>query len=90
MEILIANLNKYFEKETCLKNFLPMFKQIIKYNKINFFKKEYIQGTYNKEIIYKNSKYEIVLITWGANSSTLIHCHPKNGCIMRVLKGYKK
>ena len=50
---------------------------------INFQKK----NNYNKTIIYRNDIYEIILISWNKNAITKIHNHPKNGCIMKILKG---
>ena len=53
------------------------------YKYINLQKK----NTYNKTIIYRNDIYEIILISWDKNAITKIHNHPKNGCIMKILKG---
>lgn len=43
--------------------------------------------TYYKDIVYIDDNIEIIVIYWPAKSSTRIHNHPKNGCIMRVLDG---
>lgn len=42
---------------------------------------------YNKNVIYRDDKFEIIFISWGKNAETKIHCHPKNGCIMKILEG---
>lgn len=56
------------------------------YKYINLQKK----NTYNKTIIFRNDIYEIILISWDKNAITKIHNHPKNGCIMKILKGSLK
>ena len=53
-------------------------------------KKEYFDVTrrkYNKKIIYKNDLFEIILIKWDKDSETPIHSHPKNGCLLKLIKG---
>ena len=49
--------------------------------------KKILPNTYNKTVIFKDNKFEIILISWDKNSETKIHSHPSNGCIMRILKG---
>ena len=82
---IVRKLHVYNRKN--LYNFLDYIKQvkIQKSSWINFIKVE--DNKYNKNTIYKDSKYEIILISWGKNSETKIHCHPKNGCIMKILEG---
>ena len=42
---------------------------------------------YKKNVVYRNSIYEIILITWLPGQQTKLHEHPKNGCIMKILEG---
>ena len=42
---------------------------------------------YNKFIPYINQSFEINLIYWGKNATSMIHDHPENGCIATVMKG---
>ena len=44
-------------------------------------------NTYDRNIIYKNNLFEIVIINWMPNQYSKIHGHPENGCIMKVLDG---
>jgi hypothetical protein len=86
MTTKVINLLKNYNKP----NISDLVKSIININfdirelsnHINFKKNEY-----NKSILYRDSKYEIVLICWAKHSSTEIHNHPENGCIMKILKG---
>lgn len=42
---------------------------------------------YSKNTIFRNNKFEIVIISWYKNSIAPLHFHPKNGCILKVLNG---
>jgi len=43
--------------------------------------------TYNKEEIFKNAVFEIIIITWGVNQGVNVHDHAENGCWMKILDG---
>lgn len=45
------------------------------------------QLTYFKDVVYIDDNIEIIIIYWPPKSSTKIHNHPENGCIVRVLHG---
>ena len=49
---------------------------------INFDSKKY-----KKNLIKRNDNMEIILICWEKNQETLFHKHPKNGCLMKIIKG---
>jgi cysteine dioxygenase len=34
-----------------------------------------------------NDLFEFILICWDKNQTSQIHNHPKNGCLMKILKG---
>ena len=57
---------------------------------LTIYKEMYNNDTkvYYRNSIYKDNKYEIVLIYWCPYTHTRIHFHPKGGCIMKVLDGY--
>lgn len=42
---------------------------------------------YSKNMVFRNNKFEIIFISWYSNSIAPLHLHPKNGCILKVLKG---
>ena len=48
------------------------------------------QKTYYKNIIHQNELYELVLIKWDKDAETIIHPHPKNGCLLKLLEGKLK
>lgn len=45
------------------------------------------QKKYYKHIIFRNDFCELILIKWDKGTVSTIHKHPKNGCIMKLLKG---
>ena len=52
--------------------------------------KKYINfknDTYNKELIYRNNYFEMVLISWNKNQISPIHDHPNNGCVLKIMDG---
>ncbi len=43
--------------------------------------------SYTKNLIFRNKKYEIYLICWNNKQMSMIHDHPENGCVLKVLEG---
>ena len=87
IEELITNINNNIEKVknlSFLKNILDNYEGIDWKEKVNF-----KLGIYNKILLHQCKKldYEIILICWDKNSESPIHRHPKNGCLLKVLKG---
>lgn len=85
---LISILHNYNKKKG-----LNLLNLVNDFKSFNFDKSEWCKyinlkkNDYNKNIIYRNNKYEIILISWDQNATTKIHNHPKNGCIMKILEG---
>lgn len=82
----VINLLKNYKQSNLIHLLEPIRKlcfNIEDFNNNITFKK----NDYNKNILYRDDKYEIILICWDANCQTKIHNHPKNGCIMKILKG---
>lgn len=42
---------------------------------------------YSKSLMYRNHLYDIFVITWQPNQKSLIHDHPDNGCLLKILEG---
>ena len=42
---------------------------------------------YNKTLITQNDFFELYLISWLPNNSSLVHNHQDNGCVFKVLQG---
>ena len=42
---------------------------------------------YNKEKVYVNDSFEILILTWGVNQKADIHNHAENGCFLKMLEG---
>ena len=45
------------------------------------------EETYNKEVVFKNNIFEVIIITWDKGQEASVHDHADNGCWMKVLKG---
>ena len=43
--------------------------------------------SYQKTLLFRNEQFETYQINWNKNAETIIHQHPKNGCIMKVIQG---
>jgi hypothetical protein len=80
--IKILNTNRIIIKKDMkqFKNILNMNIDWSKYAKIDI-------NNYNKNCIYRDKDFEIIIITWYKNQSTKLHKHPSNGCLMKVLLG---
>ena len=42
---------------------------------------------YTRNLMYSDDKIDVYLICWTKNSYSVIHNHPKDGCIMKLLEG---
>ena len=49
---------------------------------------KYNSKNYDKNSIYKNNLFEIIIINWMPGQFSNLHSHPENGCIMKILDGY--
>lgn len=81
---LISSLKK-IPYNTNLKTIIPL---------INSYKsqdwKEYInyqKNVYTRNLIYRDSNFEIFLIYWDSKIVSKIHDHADNGCVFKVLSG---
>ena len=85
---MVKNLiNILKNNRNLIKNNMVKFKNILNTD-INWLKYYSInKNIYNKNIIYKDKDFELVLITWLPNQSTKLHKHPQNGCLMKILSG---
>uniref|UniRef100_A0A6C0J053 Cysteine dioxygenase n=1 Tax=viral metagenome TaxID=1070528 RepID=A0A6C0J053_9ZZZZ len=80
---LIKDIDKHFKQFSDMKSLKNIDCNLDELKKFVFFDKE----KYKKNVVYRNSNYEIILITWLPGQQTKLHAHPKNGCIMKVLEG---
>lgn len=76
-------------------NVMELFDFFYNYNLIdwqnyrsNFFKSN--DKCYQKYILNKTDRYELILIKWDKGAETEIHSHPENGCLLKVLEGELK
>jgi cysteine dioxygenase len=62
----------------------PIFEQ---YEALDW--KEFISetNTYQKNLVFSNTEFELYIITWNKQQGTKIHNHADFGCLMKVLQG---
>jgi len=86
IKILFDSLNN------SLKNKIPLKKLVKTMNNVNF-DDEYInfvkenKNKYNRKTVFYNENLELVIITWLPGQKALLHNHPDNGCIFKILEG---
>lgn len=51
---------------------------------------EYSDMHYKRNHISKNDDLEFILICWLPNQGSIIHDHPDNGCLVKVIQGVLK
>ena len=73
-------------------NLFDLIPLVVKYNIDNIDWKKYVKfnkSYYNRIKLeeYSNNMFEFVLICWLPKQKSLIHNHPTNGCIMKILEG---
>lgn len=55
--------------------------------------KEYIKFSdvgYQRKLVFRGKNVEILILSWKKGQRSKVHDHPKNGCILKVLKGILK
>ena len=89
---MISSLDKLFERITSeiqkgsklinLKKILSSYRgrDWVKYAKLS-------KECYKRTLINRDLFVEIILIGWNINQKSPIHDHPKNGCLVKILKG---
>ena len=87
--------------DTLYNYFTSLKSNIIDFNKITSFLKEYNKDDWKKYIVnsnenyvkkivpskYNQQLYVIIVITWNSNKYTKIHNHAENGCVFKILSG---
>ena len=86
----INEIADILNKKNC--KVLKCFNLIKKYNSNDWkLHKNYFnnknENKYYKKILFRNEYFELVLIKWNKGSTTSIHCHPSNGCLLKILEG---
>ena len=69
------NLIKEFN-DLDIEKFKPQFNELKKTEK-----------SYYKLKIFQNDIFELILIKWDKDFSSIAHYHPHNGCVLKVLEG---
>lgn len=84
---LFNDINLKFSNNEKNNDLTIVMNSLINYNGNDW--KDYIIKNYNyhKNLIYKNNKLEIYIITWMPGASTRIHDHPEKGCLVKILQG---
>ena len=82
---LSEKINKEIEITKNIKCFIKYLDNYCGNDWKNFIKFDDIK--YNRIELFRNKYFEVLLICWNKNQTTLIHKHPKNGCIFKTLQG---
>lgn len=45
------------------------------------------EASYKRNIIAQNRHFELTLICWRNGQQTVLHDHPSNGCLIKVMQG---
>lgn len=53
------------------------YKKFVKFSDIN----------YKKNLVYRNTNFEVFVVCWKPKQKTKIHDHSENGCLFKVLEG---
>lgn len=62
--------------------------KILYSNEIEDWEKYIIKkDNYTRSLVYKDDKFQLIIMTWPGNFESFIHDHNKNECIFKVLKG---
>lgn len=91
MDEFIFKIDKKLNSNTGLKDCIDLVKAYKK--DITNYCSKYIDDDYSlhleykRTIVYRDSQFEIILITWYPYSETKIHDHADKGCIMFLIDG---
>lgn len=89
MDQLISILNPLISSNKCLLDILEIIKSF-DFSAINidsFLTQDPEKTSLQRNLLFRNSNYEIYLLVWPSNFCKDYHYHPRNGCILHVLKG---
>ena len=84
MDKLISNFRKMNINNTLLNG----KKYLENYNSLDY--KKFINlknNIYNKELVYRDNKFELFIISWNKNQYSGIHNHSGKGCLFKILEG---
>lgn len=74
----IKVLKDFNDTDEILKNYTGNdWEQYVKINK----------NRYNRNKVFSNNDFEILIITWDKNQKSEIHDHAHNGCYVKILSG---
>ncbi len=48
------------------------------------------KNKYNRNVLYRDELFEILVLVWDKNVESPVHDHPDNGCCLKILKGELK
>ena len=86
LNILIKTLNTLNIKN--VRTAIPYLQNYNSFDWRNYIK--YRENTYTKNLIHRNSSYELFIIVWDKKIKSKIHDHSNNGCTFKLLEGHLK
>ena len=85
---MISTITELISKIKEVNNFTLTNDILNKYNGYDW--NEYVkinESNYNREKVYEDDLFEILIITWNINQKASIHDHSENGCFLKILDG---
>lgn len=85
----LKELAEAIEQEMMIREQLEGLEEMIQEYKGEDWKeyKQYCDYGYKRNMVHKGERVEILIICWKIGQYAAIHDHPKNGCILKILKG---
>lgn len=88
LEILSSKIKEGIDNNTSLKNLSYLLLDYSGDDWKNYSK--FCEYGYKRNRVYIDSHIEVLVICWNVYQKSGIHDHPKNGCILKVVKGKLK
>jgi cysteine dioxygenase len=50
---------------------------------------KFCENGYTRNLVFRNKRFEILVLCWNKNQKSGIHNHPNGGCLVKLLKGFQ-
>tara|TARA_B110000908_G_C10254981_1_gene454766 strand:- start:1066 stop:1494 length:429 start_codon:yes stop_codon:yes gene_type:complete len=87
MNTLVSVVSDHLVNNNNLENLDISDDIITELKNIDFSNYSVTPGCYNRNSLFNNDMFEIILLVWDEDSVTPLHNHPDNGCILILLEG---
>jgi len=88
LEQLSYEIEKYLDIDIKLKDLTFIVDNYIGNDWIKY--EKFCNFGYKRNLVFRNNRFEILILCWNPTQKSQIHDHPQNGCLVKVLKGQIK